>query len=87
MFSISVSPVQAASGKRRGAQGQTRDKRGTPDGFSALLEELTGANRQDGFLGSQPRQLSEREQELAQLQRRIEQVNRTLMSFFVNPER
>lgn len=82
-----VSPVQGASGQKGGAKRQNPNRKTAPVGFLALLEEAGthyGVARQDGFSPrTPPRQQTQNEEEMDSLQRRIEQVNRLLMSFMV----
>lgn len=77
----SIAPVQPASGQKGSARQQSAGHKPPPDGFLTLLEEMGGVSRQDGFARQQPRQQAKQEQELDILQRRIQHVNRLVLSF------
>lgn len=77
-----VTPIQMASGKGGSARQRFAGNRPVPDGFLALLQEMSGPSRQEGFSASKPpRQQARQEQEMDVLQRRIQHVNRLLLTF------
>lgn len=78
----SIAPVQPATVKKGSTRQQPGGRKTAPDGFLAVLEEMGGVTRQDGFSSQgPPRQQAEKEREMDVLQRRIQHVNRLLLSF------